>query len=386
MRIDEIELSKKLISKKSCPPEGKVTPEDNGAIDVLVEALDGIGFKCDKHLIEGEGDPVWNLYAKLEKGKGPHLCFAGHTDVVPTGDLSEWKYDPFTATIEDGILYGRGAVDMKIAICCFISAVSEFLEDGKDYKGTISLLITGDEEADAINGTKKLLEILDRAGEKIDDCIVGEPTNPSELGEMIKIGRRGSVSFDLIVHGKQGHVAYSENADNPVPYLVEILNELNQLELDQGTEYFQTSNVEVTSIATDTNTGNVVPGKASAKFNIRFNDKHKSADLIKQIDHICKKHADEYELKPRLTGESFLTSPGKIAKVLSDAVKDVTGIDPILSTTGGTSDARFIKDYANVIEFGLINKTAHQSNECESVDNINNLKHIYRKVIENYFK
>ncbi len=383
MTIDPLQLSKDLISCAS------VTPKDEGALDVVQNALEGLGFTCRRHIFEESGtEPVDNLYAQFGE-HSPNFCFAGHTDVVPPGDVNEWKVNPFKPEVIDGILYGRGAVDMKCAIACFIAAVSEYLRH-KTPHGSISLLITGDEEAIAINGTRKLLKQLEKDSVKLDACIVGEPTNPSKLGEMIKIGRRGSVTFELKIWGKQGHVAYPHLADNPVSRINRILNELDSHDLDEGTEFFQPTNLEIVTIDVNNPTDNLIPQTAQAMFNIRFNDIHTSATLIRWIEGICNSLCEtgdtKYELNHRVSGEAFLTQPGELSEIVSKAVKDVTGKEPELSTTGGTSDARFIKDYCPVVEFGMINETAHKIDECISTEDINDLTDVYKTILELYFK
>lgn len=380
--IDPLELSKELIA---CP---SITPKDAGALAVVEKSLKSLGFKCTRmKFSDKDTSDVENLYARLGDS-APNICFAGHTDVVPPGDVKKWSIDPFKPEVKNDLLYGRGTVDMKCAIACFIAAVSEYVKNGKP-KGSISLLITGDEEGVAINGTKKMLEELKKKKEKLDACIVGEPTNPVYLGEMIKIGRRGSVTFNLSVWGKQGHVAYPHLADNPVSRLNRILHALDTNELDSGSEFFQPSNLEIVRINVDNTADNVIPDMATATFNIRFNDKHKSATLIKWIDGICRSLCEtgdaKYKLEAHVSGESFLTKPGKLSDLVSKAVFDVTGRKPELSTTGGTSDARFIKDYCPVVEFGLANATAHKIDECTPVKDIYGLKDVYLKVLEGYF-
>jgi len=380
MGVDPLELSKELIK---CP---SVTPKDEGALDVLQKHLESLGFLCQRMPFSEDGyDDVDNLYARFGDAS-PNVCFAGHTDVVPPGDLDDWASPPFSPEVRDGILYGRGTVDMKCAIACFVAAAADYIKNNQPNI-SISFLITGDEEAVAVNGTKKMLKALESKGEKIDYCVVGEPTNPEKLGEMIKIGRRGSVSFKLSVWGKQGHVAYPHLADNPITRMVKILNALDENALDEGSEFFQPSNLEVTTIDVKNPTGNVIPAMAEASFNIRFNNKHKSQSLIQWIDGICDSLCEEdarYELNCRVSGEAFLTEPGELSDALSKAVEEVTGIKPELSTTGGTSDARFIKDYCPVVEFGLMNKTAHKVDECVAVDDIYKLRDVYLKFLESY--
>lgn len=378
--LDPLALS---IALMRCP---SVTPIDAGALDVLVNALEPLGFNCQSLPFSEENTAsVHNLYARFGT-KGRNLCFAGHTDVVPVGDISAWRIDPFQPEVIDGILYGRGAVDMKAAICCFGAATSEFLSEQPDFAESISFLITGDEEGPAINGTKKMLELLTHQGEKLDACIVGEPTNPAKLGEMIKIGRRGTISFELVVHGTQGHVAYPQLADNPVTHLVSILHTLKTHILDEGTPFFQASNLEITTVDVGNPTGNVIPAHAKACFNIRFNDLHTTEKLFVWVDAICKQNGARYDLRI-ISGkaEAFLTPKGKLTDVACAAIEEITGNAPEISTTGGTSDARFIKNYCPVIEFGLINQTAHKVDECIAVDDIFTLTKIYKRMIEKYF-
>lgn len=382
MIFDALELSKEVIS---CP---SITPVDEGALDVLEKALKSLGFECRRMVFSENGTAdVDNLYARYGT-KSPNFCFAGHTDVVPPGDIDSWKSHPFKPEVRDGILYGRGVVDMKAAIACFVAAVSEYLATNKP-EGSISLLITGDEEGISINGTKKVLEALAKEGEKIDACIVGEPSNPEIIGQMIKIGRRGSITFKLAVWGQQGHVAYPHLADNPVSRILKILHALDTHNLDNGNDYFQPSNLEVVTIDVNNPADNVIPQMAKAVFNIRFNDEHTSTSLIKWIESICESAFEEgdakFQLEYRVSGESFLTQPGRLSEIVSDSVKEITGLTPELSTTGGTSDARFIKNYCPVVEFGLTNKTAHKVDECAPVADIYKLKDVYKEVISRYF-
>jgi len=374
-----LEIAQDLIKKKS------VTPLDDGAINYLKSYLEKLGFKCEILEYEGDGSyPVKNLYAKYGHSD-KNLCFAGHTDVVPVGDEQVWSVGAFEAPVKDGFLIGRGAVDMKGAIASFTSAAEKIISTA-DFKGSISFLITGDEEADAINGTVKVLEHLANKGEKISACIVGEPTNPEVLGEMIKVGRRGSMNLHLEVRGVQGHVAYPHNADNPIDKLVKALTAIKVLKLDVGNDSFQPSNLEIVNIDVGNEASNVIPAKASALMNIRFNNIHTPSQIIsiitKALDEVI---AGSYNLKDSISAEAFLTTDNALAHIVSDSVNEVTGLTPVLSTTGGTSDARFIKDYCPVIEFGLINKTAHQVNEKISVVDLENLSDIYYKVLEKYF-
>ncbi len=378
MTLNPVSLTQALIR---CP---SVTPVDEGALAVLENALKPLGFDCHRLSFQEEGTPdVHNLYARLG-GSGRHLCFAGHTDVVPVGDAAGWKHPPFGAEIVDGVLYGRGAVDMKAAIACFAAAASEYIAHHR-LNGSISLLITGDEEGPAINGTKKVLHWMKERGERLDACIVGEPTNPDVVGEMAKIGRRGSVTFTLSIRGVQGHAAYPHLADNPIHPLVGILHTLSTKVLDEGNTFFQPSSLQITTVDVGNPANNVIPAHAHATFNIRFNNEHSSGSLIRWVEEVCAAHSKHFTIKTHITGESFLTEPGHLSDIVSAAVKDVTGLTPELSTTGGTSDARFIKDLCPVVEFGLINKTAHKVDECASVEDILKLTTIYKGIIERFF-
>lgn len=374
IKIDPIKLTCDLIA---CP---SVTPKDAGAMDLLQEALQSIGFIVTRMPF---GD-VDNLYARRGTA-GRNFCFAGHTDVVPAGKLQDWVSPPFQATITDGVLVGRGAADMKGAIAAFVGAVSEFTTDA----GSISLLITGDEEGDAINGTKKVLVALAAEGEKIDHCLVGEPTNPTRMGQEIKNGRRGSINTVITVTGKQGHVAYPTKATNPVPPLIALINQLYARLLDDGNDDFQPSNLEVTSIDVGNVAHNVIPQTASAKFNIRFNTNHTGVELqqwIKeQAEIVRQNYGCVVDLDIRVTGEAFITRAGKFTDILQDAIEAETGERAKLTTGGGTSDARFIREFAEVAEFGLVGKTIHQVNEQVLVADILTLKNIYVRILENYF-
>jgi len=381
MIINPIKLSQDLISCKS------VTPIDDGAIGILRGVLEGLGFSCYALDFTSKEDPaeVRNLYARIGGG-GPNLCFAGHTDVVPPGDLRLWAHDPFDPVIRDEILYGRGASDMKTAIAAWVAAVSEFLAERESFIGSLSLLITGDEEALAFNGTRKVLEWLKERNEKIDACIVGEPTSHTRLGDMIKIGRRGSISFTLTVQGAQGHAAYPQLADNPVTRLINILHDLKEKPLDEGTEFFQKSNLEVTTIDVGNPAANVIPALATAKFNIRFNDRHSAKSLEFLVREMCGKYAGKYDLTVHVTGEAFITPPGDLSGLVAGAVKKITGLEPELSTTGGTSDARFIREICPVVECGLLNTTAHKIDECASEADIRSLAAIYKEIIAGFFR
>ncbi|RCK26975.1 succinyl-diaminopimelate desuccinylase [Thalassospira lucentensis] len=374
-----LELAQSLIR---CP---SVTPADAGALDVLQQALEARGFDCKRKVFDGNGsDAIDNLYARLGT-KGRNFCFAGHTDVVPAGDRDAWTVDPFGGEVQDGRLFGRGAVDMKTGIACFVGGVDAFLAAHPDFDESISFLITGDEEADAFNGTVRLIEWCDQQGEKFDTCLVGEPTNPKYLGEMMKIGRRGSITGWLTIYGAQGHVAYPHLADNPVPRMIKVLDVLNSRKLDQGTDHFQPSNLEVTTVDAGNSATNVVPAKVSAAFNIRFNDLHTGVDLEKWIKDVCAEHAGAHELRVKISGDAFLSTPGKLANLIADAAQKVTGKRPEMSTTGGTSDARFIQKYCEVAEFGLVGQSMHKVDEHAMVEDIENLSKIYSEVLSGYF-
>ncbi len=378
--IDPVELSRALIR---CP---SVTPDDAGALDVLQATLEGIGFTCTRLPFSQPGTPdVDNLYARIGS-TSPNFCFAGHTDVVPVGDRAAWTSDPFGGDIRDHVLYGRGATDMKCAVACFAAAAAGFLaERGSDFGGSISFLITGDEEGSALNGTLKVLDWMEKAGEIIDSCLVGEPTNPEAVGDMIKIGRRGSLIGYLTVTGTQGHSAYPELADNPIPRLINMLGFLIDTPLDTGTAHFPASSVAVTTIDVGNGATNVIPAKATAVFNIRFNDLHTGESLEAMLRERFDAVGGRFTLKVAISGEAFLTPPGPLSEVISNAVQAATGKTPELSTTGGTSDARFIKDYCPVAEFGLINQTAHKVDENAKVDDIEVLAAIYRDILERTF-
>jgi succinyl-diaminopimelate desuccinylase len=375
---DVLELARALIRRPS------VTPRDEGALDVLQGALESLGFVCERMAFADEGaDRIDNLYARLGTA-APNFCFAGHTDVVPVGD--GWTTEPFAGDVIDGHLYGRGAADMKGAIAAFVAGVARLLKTEGKPSGSISLLITGDEEGDAINGTVKMLERLKARGEKLDVCVVGEPTNPTKLGEMIKIGRRGSLTAKLTVHGTQGHSAYPHLSDNPIPRLMKMLAAISDKPLDTGSAHFQPSTLAITTIDVGNTASNVTPAQAKAAFNIRFNDLHSGASLTawlrQTFDGLAK---DNYDLAVRISGESFLTPPGALSALVSDAVQDVTGLTPELSTTGGTSDARFIKSACPVCEFGMVGVSMHKADERCAVADLENLTAIYHKILARYF-
>ena len=380
--INAVEFASTLIKRPS------VTPADAGALDTLQDALTGLGFVCQRYPFGAGEACVDNLYARLGTD-APNFCFAGHTDVVPAGDESKWSQDPFAGDIKDGQLLGRGAADMKGAIAAFVGAVSDLLSSGWTPQGSISFLITGDEEGPAINGTRKLLKAIADEGEIIDHCLVGEPTNPNQMGEMVKNGRRGSFNADITVTGKQGHVAYPHLALNPVPTLLGILNALQSRHLDEGSEFFQPSNLEITTVDIGNPTENMIPETARARFNIRFNIHHSGASLTQWLEAILAEAREGFDgtvdVKMRISGESFLTPPGKLTNIIQDAAEHILGRRPELSTSGGTSDARFITNYAPVAEFGLVGATMHQVNERVDIADIDTLTAIYTDVLKRYF-
>jgi succinyl-diaminopimelate desuccinylase len=366
---DPVAFAQALIRRPS------VTPKDEGAIDLLIEALSSLGFTCHDLTFSAPDTPdVRNLYARLG-AKGPNFCFAGHTDVVPVGQ--GWTRDPFAAEIDDGVLYGRGACDMKGGIAAFVAAIARRLKESGPPQGSISLLITGDEEGPAINGTVKVLDWLAKRGEKIDFCLVGEPTNPRQLGDEIKIGRRGSLNGRIALKGSQGHTAYPQLADNPIPRLLQKLNRLIAEPLDQGSEHFEPSNIEITTIDVGNPATNVIPAEIRAGFNVRFNDLHSGKSLSEKLMAIFGP-----DLRIEISGESFLTPPGRLSATVAEAVAAETGRTPALTTTGGTSDARFIKSVSPVVEFGLVNKTIHKADECVALADLERLSRIYRQIID----
>ena len=382
--INEVFLARDLVRCKS------VTPKDDGAINIVAKNLKKLGFKCQFMEFKEKGTPqIKNLYAKIGKSS-PNFCFAGHTDVVPVGDLKSWTVNPFGGVIKNQKLIGRGVSDMKGSIACFIAAVSEFLKINKKINGSISLLITGDEETVAINGTKKVIAKLIQKKEKINFCIVGEPTNENKLGEMIKIGRRGSITGHLTIIGIQGHVAYPHSSNNPSTIIVEVLNRIKKLKLDRGNKDFEPSNLEITKINIDNTADNVIPAEAKASFNVRFNNLHTSSSIKKKLNKIfsstSKKFKANYKIRYHVSGESFLTKPNKTVYMIKNVIKKSTKINPVLSTTGGTSDARFIKKISPCVEFGLIAKTIHQVDEMARLADLRKLKNIYRDILFNYFK
>ncbi len=360
-----------------------ITPADDGALDVLEQALSGLGFVCRRLPFGGDGRPeIQNLYARRGSAS-PNFCFAGHTDVVPPGQ--GWSADPFAGEVRDGWLFGRGAADMKGAIACFVAAVARLLRD-EAPQGSISLLITGDEEGPAHDGTVKVLHWLTAQGEVLDVCLVGEPTNPQHLGEMIKIGRRGSLNGRLTVHGTQGHAAYPHLADNPIPRLMRMLTALTEQPLDEGTPHFQPSSLALTTVDVGNTAVNVIPGQATAGFNIRFNDLHSGVSLERWLRDRCDAVGGRYDLTVQVSGEAFLTPPGPLSEVLVQAIATVTGAVPELSTSGGTSDARFIRSVCPVAEFGLVGQTMHKADERVAVGDLETLTEIYRTALRGYFQ
>ena len=378
-----------------CP---SVTPAEGGALSALEAMLEPLGFAIERPVFSADGTPdIENLYAR-RSGNGPHLMFAGHTDVVPVGDEASWTHPPFSAAIRNGEMYGRGAVDMKGGIACFVAAAARHLAARGDFKGSVSLLITGDEEGPAINGTVKLLDWAAKKGESWDAALVGEPTNPERLGDMIKIGRRGSVTGTVTVHGRQGHVAYPHLADNPVRGLLALADALLDPALDAGTRDFQPTNLEITSIDVGNPASNVIPASATATFNIRFNDTWSvetlQAEIHNRLDRASRRRKYRagreepiaFELAWREPpSEVFLTRDDRLVAALSGSIQAVTGLTPGLSTSGGTSDARFIKDYCPVVEFGLVGKTMHMVDERVALADLETLTAIYLRFLEDWF-
>src|SRR5215813_9703838 len=370
-----------------CP---SVTPAEGGALGLIEGVLKGAGFEVHRVTFAEPGTaPVENLYARIGK-KSPHLAFAGHTDVVPPGEPAKWTHPPFAGEIADGTLYGRGAVDMKGAVACAVAATLDHLAArGGQPKGSISFLVTGDEEGIAVNGTVKLLQWAAERGSSFDHCVLGEPSNAAAIGDTIKVGRRGSLNGTLVVTGTQGHVAYPERADNPVRGLVTLMSALMAAPLDHGSAQFSASNLEFTSIDIGNAVVNLIPGEARARFNIRFNDHHSHPSLKMLIERRAAEAAHErvrwhIEWEPS-NADSFVTKPGPFVDLVSGAIKGVTGKEPELSTTGGTSDARFIKDYCPVLEFGLVGQTMHHVDERTAVADLTTLTAVYRKILDRYF-
>jgi succinyl-diaminopimelate desuccinylase len=382
--FNELQLSKDLIRFPS------ITPIDAGAIKYLAKKLKQLGFDCKILEFKDKKSPtIKNLYARLGN-KQPNLCYAGHTDVVPPGNIKDWTVNPFKPAVKNNYLIGRGANDMKSSIACFLSAVNSFLKENKKINGSISFLITGDEEAQAVNGTKKVVDYLIKKKEKIDFCIVGEPTNPNKLGEMIKIGRRGSLSCKLEIQGIQGHVAYPHLSKNPINSLITICKKLKEKPLDKGNKHFQPSNLEFTGIYVENKTHNVIPARAKTLFNIRYNNFHTAVSLKKKINSViksvCKKNKVKFKIEFLTSGDSFLTKPGPTIQMAKKIIKKITKKNTIFSTTGGTSDARFIKKIAPCLEFGLVNKTMHKVDECVSLSDLRKLTKIYYNILNEYFQ
>ena len=383
-KINELQLAKELIRFPS------ITPVDAGIMKFLEKKLRKLGFKTKILEFKKKGFPtVKNLYAKVGS-KGPNFMFAGHVDIVPPGNVKDWTVNPFKPLVKKGYLIGRGANDMKSSIASFIAAVSIFMRNNKKFNGSVSLLITGDEEGDAINGTRKVVEYLKKKREKISFCLVGEPTNPNRLGEMIKIGRRGSLTGKLTIFGLQGHVAYPHKANNPSTIIVKILKELNEIKFDNGTKDFQPTNLEITNINISNTADNVIPASAEATFNIRFNNVHSSKTIKKKLNKIfvknSRKNKSKFKIDYRVSGEAFLTKPNKTTFMIQNIIKKITKIKPRLSTTGGTSDLRFIKEISPGLEFGLVGKTMHKVDEAVSLKDLKNLTKIYENILQNYFK
>lgn len=378
-QIDPVELTAQLIR---CP---SVTPKEAGAIKLLEDMLSQHGFHCTRISRGG----IENLFARWGSGKtGRNFGFNGHTDVVPVGDLEKWTFDPFGAEIEDGFMYGRGAVDMKSAVAAFAAAAVDFVNETPP-EGSVVITVTGDEEGDADHGTVAILDWMSEQGERIDHCLVGEPTCPEHLGEMIKVGRRGSMTAVITATGVQGHSAYPHRAKNPLPALAKLIDRLASHELDKGTEHFDPSTLAVTSIDTGNLANNVIPAKAKAVVNIRFNDTFTSKQLgiwLKQeAERISTETDIEISVETKVSGESFLTPPGELSSLVGLAIKNELGITPEMSTTGGTSDARFVKNVCPVVEFGLVGKTMHSVDERVDISQIHHLKSIYTRILKDYF-
>ncbi len=375
MPVDPVALCQDLIRKRS------ITPAEAGTLDLLQGVLEGFGFRCWRPRFA----EVDNLYARIGDA-APNFCFAGHVDVVPPGDEAAWTHPPFAAEIADGYLWGRGVVDMKGGIACFVAAAERFLARRGTPNGSVSLLLTCDEEGPSVNGTVKVLHWLRGRGESLDACIVGEPTNPEVMGDMIKIGRRGSLNAVLETSGVQGHTAYGHLADNPIPRLIRMLKAVTSEPLDDGTDHFQPSVAEITSIDVGNPAANVIPAKARAAFNFRFNDRHTGASITEWVRAECDAVGGAYTLRTDVSAEAFLVAPGRLSDVIAAAVERVTERKPRLDTTGGTSDARFIKDACSVAEFGLISQTAHKTDERVRVADLETLTRIYEAVLDGYFE
>lgn len=377
--IDPIQLTADLIR---CP---SVTPEEGGALQLLDELLTQAGFACTR--VDRGG--IANLFARWgDRGHARTFGFNGHTDVVPLGDEAAWTMPPFGAEIKEGVMYGRGATDMKSGVAAFAAAAIDFVTDTPP-DGAVILTITGDEEGDAIDGTTALLDHMEARGEAMDVCLVGEPTCPNTMGEMIKIGRRGSMTAWITVTGKQGHSAYPHRANNPLNAMARLMDRLASHELDQGTEHFDASTLAVVTIDTGNPATNVIPAQSSATVNIRFNDSHSGASLSawlqEEVDRVTTEFGVAVDMTIKISGESFITPPGALSDLVAAAVEAETGLAPELSTTGGTSDARFVKHHCPVVEFGLVGKTMHQVDECVPIAQITQLKSIYTRILKDYF-
>lgn len=380
MPTDPVKLTADLIK---CP---SVTPEEGGAIGLLEKLLSGAGFEC----IRVDRAGIANLYARWgDKGHARTFGFNGHTDVVPPGDIATWTHAPFSADVVDGVMYGRGATDMKSAVAAFAAAAVDFVRDTPP-DGAVVLTITGDEEGDAMDGTTAILDWMNETGEAMSVCLVGEPTCPETMGDMIKIGRRGSMSAWFTVTGVQGHSAYPHRARNPLPAIARLMDRLASHELDQGTDHFDASTLAVVTIDTGNPATNVIPAVCNGTVNIRFNDRHSGASLTDwlraEADRVAEEFEVEVEMRVKISGEAFLTPPGELSTLVSNAVKVETGVTPELSTSGGTSDARFIRSHCPVVEFGLVGRTMHKVDECVPVDQIDQLKAVYSKILQDYFE
>ena len=377
--LDPVDLTAKLVRCAS------VTPVNDGALEVLEEVLGAAGFDCTR--VDRGG--ICNLFARWgNKGNTKSFGFNGHTDVVPIGDEADWSMPPFGAEIKDGIMYGRGTTDMKSGVAAFVAAAVDFVKDTPP-DGSIVLAITGDEEGDALDGTTALLDFMAENGERMDVCLVGEPTCPETMGDMIKIGRRGSMNAHFKVTGKQGHAAYPHRANNPLPAMMRLMDRLASHELDQGSDHFDPSTLAVVTVDTGNKATNVIPAQCRGAVNIRFNDHHSGASLSDWLRGEADKIAEEFglqvEVEIKISGESFITPPGALSDLVSGAVEAETGVKPELSTTGGTSDARFVKAHCPVVEFGLVGQSMHQVDEHVRVEHIEQLKSIYTRVLRNYF-
>lgn len=383
---DVVDLTRALVRCES------VTPKEAGALQLLQRTLEPLGFRCERMDFSQAGtDDVANLYARIGSG-GRHFCFAGHSDVVPVGDLSSWTIGPFAAELSDGYLFGRGAADMKGAIAAFTDAAERFLSRrGRDFGGSISLLITGDEEGPAVNGTVKMLKRLAERGETIDACVVGEPTSSRRFGDMMKIGRRGSMTVDLTVRGVQGHVAYPERLDNAVHRLSAIIEALVREPIDQGSTHFQPTSLQFTTVDVGNKATNIAPGVVRARFNTRFNDLWTSKTLLAHLQARIERASaaiggnGTIEYQVSVSGESFYTPPGPLSDLVAGAIRDVAGVEAELSTTGGTSDARFIRSYCPVLEFGLVGESMHKVDEKSAIADLKTLARVYETVLDRYF-